>query len=180
MRMFQIEKLLFVGKIQIATLILITFDGDEYLTSGGDGTVPNFSTLLTGMKWLYDKKINNLTQNIKLIEYCSVLGKEGNKYSYNTKTFKNKTFVGLSCSCLNPDYKSFNDIDCTHASIVQDEIVLDMIKKEIIYDENNLNIFNEEKRKAIKLYNKSIDYEQTCNEGLYYLNTEDMDPIDWF
>jgi hypothetical protein len=169
-----------VGFVFDSTKDKSTFDGDEYLTSGGDGTVPNFSTLLTGMKWLYDKKINNLTQNIKLIEYCSVLGKEGNKYSYNTKTFKNKTFVGLSCSCLNPDYKSFNDIDCTHASIVQDEIVLDMIKKEIIYDENNLNIFNEEKRKAIKLYNKSIDYEQTCNEGLYYLNTEDMDPIDWF
>ena len=82
--------------------------------------------------------------------------------------------------CLNPDYKSFNDIDCTHASIVQDDILLDMIKNEIIYDENNLNIFNDEKRKALKLYNKSINYDQTCNDALYYLNREDMEHIDWF
>ena len=33
------------------------FDKDEYLDNGGDGTVPNFSTMLTGMKWLYEKKL---------------------------------------------------------------------------------------------------------------------------
>ena len=156
------------------------FDRDEYLESGGDGTVPNFSSFLTGMKWLYEKKMNNLTQNIKLIEYCSLLGKEGNKYSYNRTTFKNKTFVGLTCSCINPDYKSYNRKDCAHSTIIQDDYLLDMIKNEFIYDENNLHIFNEEKRKAIKIYNKSINYEQTCNDALYYLNREDMEQIDWF
>ena len=156
-----------------------TFDSDEYLSSGGDGTVPNFSSFLTGMKWLYDKKINNLTQNIKLIEYCSLMAKEGNKYAYNKDTFKNKTFVGLTCSCINPDYKSYNGNDCAHSTIIQDNYLLDMLKNEFAFDENNNN-FNENIKKAIKLYNKTINYEQTCNEALFYFNIEDMDPIDWF
>ena len=154
------------------------FDKDEILSAGGDGTVPNFSSFLTGMKWLYDKKMNNLTQNIKLIEYCSLLGKEGNKYAYNHTTFKNKTFIGLACDCIKPDYKSYSG-DCTHTSSLKDSFLLDMIKNEIIYDENNGD-FNENVKKAIKSYNKSIDYEQICNNALYYFNKEDMDPIDWF
>ena len=133
---------------------------------------------MTGMKWLYDKKINNLTQNIKLIEYCSLLGKEGSKYAYNHNTFKNKTFIGLPCNCINPDYKSYSR-GCTHTLILKDPILLDMIKNEIIFDENNGD-FNENIEKAIKSYNKSIDYEQICNNDLYNFNREDMDPIDWF
>ena len=156
-----------------------SFDSDEYLPSGGDGTVPNYSNLFTGMKWLYEKKIHNLPQKIKLIEYCSLVGKEGNKYSYNKDTFKDKTFVGLTCNCINPDYKSYNGNDCAHATIIQDSYLLDMIKNEILYDEENLE-YSDEKKRAIKQYNKSIDYEQTCNDGLYYLNREDMDPVDWF
>ena len=157
-----------------------TFDDNENLVCGGDDTVPNFSTMLTGMKWLYEKKMNNLPQEIKLIEYCSLASNKGNKYGYDRSTFKNKTFIGLPCDCLNPDYKSFNDIDCTHAAIPQDSYVIDMIKKEIIFDENNLNVFSEDKRNAIKRYNKSIDYEQTCNEALYFFHRDDMDPVDWF
>ena len=157
-----------------------TFDRDEYLANGGDGTVPNFSSMLTGMKWLYDKKINNLNQTIKLIEYCSLAGKEGNKYAYNTNTFKNKNFIALTCDCINEDNKGYNNIDCTHAAIPKDSYLIDMIKKEIIFDNNNLNDFNEDKKKAIKNYIKNFDYEQTCNEALYFLNREDMDPIDWF
>ena len=156
-----------------------TFDSDEHLRNAGDETVPNFSTMLTGMKWLYEKKMNNLNQTIKLIEYCSIAGKEG-KYSYNTNTFKNKTFIAITCNCINPDNKSYNDIDCTHAASPKDSYIIELIKNEIIFDENNLNDFNEDKKKAIKSYNKSFDYEQTCNEGLYFLNREDMEPIDWF
>ena len=52
-----------------------------------------------------------------------------------------------------------------------------MIKQELIFDENHLNNFTEDKKKAIKQYNRSIDYEQTCNEALYYFNREDMDPM---
>ena len=157
-----------------------TFDSDEYLGNGGDGTVPNFSTMLTGMKWLYEKKKNNLKQKIKLIEYCSIAGKEGNKYAYNHNNFKDKTFVALTCNCINPDNKSYNNVDCSHAASPKDSYMIDLIKKEIVFDENNLNDFNDDKKKAIKSYDKSFDYEQTCNEALYFLNREDMDPIDWF
>ena len=157
-----------------------TFDSDEYLGNGGDGTVPNFSTMLTGMKWLYEKKKNNLKQTIKLIEYCSIAGKEGNKYAYNHNNFKDKTFVALTCNCINPDNKSYNNIDCSHAASPKDSYMIDLIKNEIVFDENNLNDFNDDKKKAIKSYDKSFDYEQTCNEALYFLNREDMDPIDWF
>ena len=157
-----------------------TFDRDEYLGNGGDGTVPNFSSMLTGMKWLYDKKINKLNQTIKLIEYCSLAGKEGNKYAYDTHTFKNKTFIALTCICINEDNKGYNNIDCAHSAIPKDDYLIDMVRKEIIFDENNLNDFNEDKKKAIKNYIKNFDYEQTCNDALYFLNREDMDPIDWF
>ena len=156
-----------------------SFERDEYLTSGGDGTVPNYSSFLTGMKWLYDKKMNNLTQDIKLIEYCSLVSKEGNKYAYNKNTFKNKTFVGLTCECINPDYKSYNNQDCTHSTIAKDSYLLDMVKNEFLSDDKNLD-YNENIKKAIKSYNKSINYEQVCNEALYYFNRDDMDQIDWF
>ena len=156
------------------------FDGDEFLHSSGDGTVPSYSSMLTGMKWLYEKKMNNLTQDIKLIEFCSLVSNKGNKYGYNKETFKNKTFIGLACDCLNPDFKSYNDKDCQHAGVPQDSYMIDMIKQELIFDENHLNNFTEDKKKAIKQYNRSIDYEQTCNNALYYFNREDMDPIDWF
>jgi hypothetical protein len=156
-----------------------SFERDEYLTSGGDGTVPNYSSFLTGMKWLYDKKMNNLTQDIKLIEYCSLVSKEGNKYAYNKNTFKNKTFVGLTCECINPDYKSYNNHDCTHSTIAKDSYLLDMVKNEFLSDDKNLD-YNENIKKAIKSYNKSINYEQVCNEALYYFNRDDMDQIDWF
>ena len=36
----------------------------DFLDYGGDDTVPNWSSLLTGFKWLYDKKQNNLKQEI--------------------------------------------------------------------------------------------------------------------
>ena len=47
--------------------------------------------MLVGMKWLFEKKMKNLKQDIKLIEYCSFAGKEG-KYAYNHETFKDKSY----------------------------------------------------------------------------------------
>ena len=156
------------------------FDKNEYLSAGGDGTVNNYSSMLTGMKWLYEKKIKNLPQTIKLIEYCSFAGKEGNKYAYDHNTFKNKTYIALSCDCINPDNKSFNSIDCSHSSIPQDSYVIDIVKKEIITDDKNLEEFTEDKRNAIKIYDHNFDYEQSCNDALYFFNKDDMDQVDWF
>lgn len=156
------------------------FDKNEYLTTGGDGTVNNYSSMLTGMKWLFEKKIKNLPQTIKLIEYCSFAGKEGNKYAYDHNTFKDKTYIALSCDCINPDNKSFNSIDCTHSAIPQDSYVIDLVKKEIITDEKNLEEFTQDKRNAIQIYDSNFDYEQSCNDALYFLNRDDMDQVDWF
>ena len=156
-----------------------TFDKNEYLTKGGDGTVNNYSTMLVGMKWLYEKKMKNLEQDIKLIEYCSFAGKEG-KYAYNTQTFKNKSYIALSCDCINPDNKSFNKKDCHHSAIPQDSFVINLVKNEIIIDDKNLEDFSEDKRNAIKEYDVNFNYEQKCNDALYIFNREDMDEIDWF
>ena len=81
---------------------------------------------------------------------------------------------------MNPDFKRYNDNDCTHSAIPHDSYLNLFIQNEIAYDENNLNIFSEEKRKAIKRYDKKFDYEQTCNEALYLINKDDMDQVDWF
>ena len=156
-----------------------TFDKNEYLTKGGDGTVNNYSTMLVGMKWLFEKKMKNLEQDIKLIEYCSFAGKEG-KYAYNTQTFKNKSYIALSCDCINPDNKSFNKKDCHHSAIPQDSFVINLVKNEIIIDDKNLEDFSEDKRNAIKEYDVNFNYEQKCNDALYIFNREDMDEIDWF
>ena len=155
------------------------FDDNEYLTKGGDGTVNNYSPMLVGMKWLFEKKMKHLNIDIKLIEYCSFAGKEG-KYAYNHSTFKNKTYIALSCDCINPDNKSFNDKDCHHSAIPQDSFVINLVKNEIITDEKNLEDFNDDKREAIKEYDANFNYEQKCNDALYFFNKEDMDEIDWF
>ena len=157
-----------------------TFDNNEVLTTGGDGTVNNYSSMLVGFKWLFEKKIKKLSQNIKLIEYCSFAGKEGNKYAYDKKTFKDKTYIALSCDCINEDNKSFNNGVCTHSAMPKDSYVINLVKNEIITDDKNLEEFTEDKRNAIKNYDINYDYEQTCNDALYLLNKEDMDEIDWF
>ena len=52
------------------------------IISGGDGTVSTWSTLLVGLKWIYDKKMDDLPQNIKLVEYCSKLGRNS-EFQFN-------------------------------------------------------------------------------------------------
>ena len=156
------------------------FDKNEYLATGGDNTVNNYSSMLTGMKWLYEKKLKNLPQVIKLIEYCSFAGKEGNKYAYDPKTFKDKTYIALGCDCINPDNKSFNNVNCAHSAIPRDSFVINIIKREIMIDDKNLEEFTEDKRNAIINYDSEFDYEQSCNDALYFFNRDDMDPVDWF
>ena len=155
------------------------FDDNEYLEKGGDGTVNNYSSMLVGMKWLFEKKMKNLKQDIKLIEYCSFAGKEG-KYAYNHETFKDKSYIALSSDCINEGNKSFNDKICYHSAIPQDSFVINLVKNEIITDDKNLEDFNEDKRNAIKEYNINFNYEQKCNDALYFFNKEDMTDVDWF
>ena len=52
----------------------------KIFSSGGDVTVSTWSSVLVGLKWIYDKKVNNLNQKIRLVEYCSKLSKD---FPYN-------------------------------------------------------------------------------------------------
>ena len=154
-------------------------ENNELLYKGGDSTVSPYSSFFTGLKWLYEKKMNNLTQKIKLVEYCSSIGKPGNKYAYDHETYGDKDFIALSCECINEDHKSYDDVDsCLHSGMIGDESIINFVANEVLFDDNNLVTYNDEKKNAIKDYSKSIDYEQGCNEGLYQLYQEDMDQIE--
>ena len=48
--------------------------------------------------------------------------------------------------------------------ITKDSCFINLIKKEIITDDKNLEELIEDKRNAIKSYDKNYDYEQTCND----------------
>ena len=42
---------------------------------GGDWEVPNWSPIISGLKWIYDIKKSNLKNKVRLIEFCSRLRK---------------------------------------------------------------------------------------------------------
>ena len=135
----------------------------EVFNKGGDGTVPSWSSLLTGLKWIYEKKTNNLNQKIKLVEYCSRLGKYG-KYAFNPST--EQDFIALSCSCINENnqYKDSFD-DCEHASMINDEVFVDYLLA--VVDDPKIDItYSDTQKKAILNYNPDKDYESTCNYDL--------------
>ena len=133
-------------------------------TKGGDGTVPAWSSLLTGLKWIYDKKQNNLKQNYKLVEYCSRLSQSG-KYKFNPNI--EQKFIALGCSCLksNNVYKDSID-DCTHAEMINDDIIVDYIIS-VVDDPKIPNYYTDEKNEAVNIYNNEKDYEGICNWELY-------------
>ena len=88
--------------------------------SGGDGTVSTWSSVLVGLKWIYDKKRNNLTQKIRLVEYCSKLSAN---FPYN----EDNNFISLGCECLKKD--KYNDLDnCNHQYMLFDSNIFSYIK----------------------------------------------------
>ena len=130
---------------------------------GGDGKVPTWSVLLPGLKWIYEKKKNNLSQKIRLIEYCSRLGNEG-KYKYDPN--KEQDFAAIGCDCLNSnnEYKSSLS-SCTHASMISDEALIDYIFS-IIDDPKESPTITDSKKLAVKSYKSNINYESICNNDL--------------
>ena len=112
------------------------FSNEEILFSGGDDTVQSWSSLLTGLKWIYDKKQNNLKQNINILEYCSTLGKN-TKYSFDKIKKNIDKFTALSCECINEknEYTGKND-NCGHSALnmkveMKMRIELSLKKKEM-------------------------------------------------
>ena len=130
-------------------------------TKGGDGTVPTWSSLLTGLKWIYDKKKNNLNQNIRLVEYCSRLANS----DINLKYFK-----PISCKCLEGNaYK--DDLDsCSHQFMLLDEILFNYIEDEIVKDEKNIASI----KTALDTYSKSDKkHLSKCNLQLFNFINKD-------
>jgi len=152
------------------TIAVGVFDDDDFtkkatiLKKGGDGTVPSWSSLLTGLKWIYEKKKNGYQQNIRLIEFCSRLAKSG-KYKYDPT--QNQMFAAIGCSCINND-NQYNEKygDCTHAGMLSDTELISYITS-ILDDPKETAKGTTEKKGAINRYKSSIDYEKTCNNILY-------------
>lgn len=135
----------------------------QILDKGGDGTVPNWSSYLVGLKWLYDKKKDKKSQKITLVEYCSKLAKS-DKYKYVEGT--DKSFYALGCSCLNDNNVYVSHKECNHASMLSDNKLIDYIGT-IVYNKNDKTGVTDGKKKAVKNYNKSKDYLNECNNGLF-------------
>ena len=140
---------------------------EQILEKGGDGTVPNWSSYLIGLKWLYDKKKKGLKQDITLVEYCSPLSKSGSKFAYKEGT--TKKFYAIGCDCLdaNNSYKSFKG--CNHAGMLSDNKLIDYLKT-IIYNKNDATGVTEGKKAAVANYKKDKDYVSACNNKLRALS----------
>ena len=131
---------------------------NDIIYKGGDGTVPNWSSYLVGLKWLYDKKVDNLPQKITLIEYCSLL--EGTKYGYDESN-PDKTFFGIGCDCLKKGkYKK----GCDHSPMMIDDKLIEYIKT-IAYDKKDGEHF-EEKKGALLRYDFDTGYGGRCSYQL--------------
>ena len=136
---------------------------DDYYGFGGDDTVPNWSSLLTGFKWLYDKKKNNLKQEIKLVEFCSKLGKNS-EFKYQSKN--QKTFSALWCDCLNNNGKYESNVKgCSHAAMISDSYLIEYVESNV-YRMNEKNVKTKEKEKAIENYDPNENYVSKCNNDL--------------
>ena len=142
------------------------FSAEAYnYTKGGDGTVPTWSSLLTGLKWLYEKKTRNLSQKYKLVEYCSRLSQSG-KYKFNPNVEQN--FIALGCSCLKDNNYKDSIEDCQHAEMINDINLIDYIMSVVDDPKVNNNLNDQNKINALKNYKLNYDYLKQCNDALYY------------
>ena len=137
-------------------------EGESYY-KGGDGTVPNWSSLLTGLKWIYDMKKNNLNQKIRLIEFCSRLAKNS-EYSYDAT--KDQKFAAISCDCINDSDNSYNNgSNCKHSLMIGDKKMMEYILS-VLNDPKEGNDPTDDRVKAVKNFDSNVSYLNKCNEGL--------------
>ena len=131
-----------------------TSKGDEF-QKGGDDTVPTWSSLLTGLKWLYEKKKDNLKPNYKLVEYCSRLSDKG-KYKFDPK--KEQKFIALGCACLNSKNQYKKNFDsCTHAAMINDDELIDYVIS-VVDDPKVVNEVTQDKKNAVNNYDSNKNY----------------------
>ena len=150
-----------------ASLIVDENFNEAYIMNkGGDGTVPSWSSLLTGLKWIYDKKRNpNMKQNIRLIEYCSRLSESG-QYKYDPN--EEQKFAALGCSCLNNNQYKNTISDCSHPNMITDSILIDYLVS-IVDDPKEKPVFTKAQNEAIRNYDPNLNYEEQCNDKLFSL-----------
>ena len=128
----------------------------KIFSSGGDGTVSTWSSVLVGLKWIYDKKVNNLNQKIRLVEYCSKLSKD---FPYN----ESSNFIALGCDCLKD--KTYSKLEeCGHQQMLFDTNLLSYLKQVAEIEEE----ITDDRIKAAKavLDEPKKEYEMLCNEKL--------------
>ena len=155
------------------TTTSLVLDDDDFIKSpenilkkGGDETVPAWSSLLTGLKWIYDIKNKKLSQKVKLIEYCSRLAKTG-QYKYDST--KNQNFSAIGCICLDDNnvYKSDKELKkCSHASMLQDENLFNYIFS-IVNEPNKEIEVTDYKKEAVNKYNSKTNYNEICSKEIY-------------
>ena len=128
----------------------------KIFSSGGDGTVSTWSSALVGLKWIYDKKTNNLNQKIRLVEYCSKLS---NDFPYN----ESSNFIALGCDCLK-DGKYSKLEECGHQEMLFDPNLLSYLKQVAEIEEE----ITDDRINAAKLVLNEPDkeYEMLCNVKL--------------
>ena len=157
------------GSFNPTTTALFLDDNDftkeaKRYEKGGDGTVPTWSSLLTGFKWIYDKKKKNLPQKIKLIEYCSRLALSG-KYKYNPYIEQN--FSAISCQCFD-NYNRYSQIKgCSHATMLGDNKLFEYLYSVVNDPKENMDDNIDSKIEAAKKYDSSYDYLGVCNNDIY-------------
>ena len=141
-------------------------DQGGVVNKGGDGTVPSWSPIFTGLKWIYEKETKNLNQTIRLVQYCSRLGKSGIKLD---------NFKALPCRCIDTEKNVYKDNleDCAHQGMLNDENLFDYIKDEIYeYNEEKKQLYENDTVKAVNDYNsRTTDYNYVgeCNHKLALL-----------
>ena len=150
------------------TVAAFIFDKNDWhknfnkLEKGGDGVVPNWSAIMPGLKWAYDTKKFHLKNKIRLVEFCSRLGKNS-KYTYNPSD-ENQKFVAISCDCINEN-NEYKGGDCGHAAMIADPKFYEYFYS-VIQDPKQEISYNQ--IAAVTSYNPNLNYEEKCNED--YLN----------
>ena len=129
------------------------------INKGGDAVVPNWSPIIPGLKWIFDTKKYNLPNKIRLIEFCSRLGKNS-KYAFDPLK-KDQKFAALSCDCINNN-NLYTSLNCDHAQMIQDSVFLSYVDS-IINDPSIENDISSDKLEAYKKFNATMDYEEHCN-----------------
>ena len=143
--------------------------GNKIYKKGGDGAVPSWSPIITGLKWIYETKKYNLKNKIRFVEFCSRLGRNSD-YAYDAN--KDQKFVALSCSCINSNNNYHTLKECDHGIMISDPHLLQYIYT-IINDPKEENIATDDKIKAVNLFDSNINYENECNEKLLeFLDSE--------